>query len=144
MHQPPGVHAHVGIVTSDLPRAVALLGAQFGLTFPTPIDGASAPPFSDGQGRPTPGLVRTVTSTGGPMRIELLEGLPGSVWHTTELTRLHHVAYAVDDVTSAAEHLLAGGWRLELTVAGPDARPVGFAYLTRPGDARIELTMTRG
>ncbi len=139
----PGVHAHVGIVTSDLDRAAALLSQQFGLQFPAATDGTAAPPFADGLGRPLPGLVRSTTSAGAPLRVELLEGRPGSVWHTTELTRLHHIAYWVDDVTHAADDLVAAGWQVEVTLAAPDARPRGFAYLTRPGDARIELTTRR-
>ena len=135
-----GIHAHVGIVTCDLDAAMAAIGGLLGLTFGDPFDGAGAPPFARGDGAPAPGLRRVTTSLGGPMRVELLEGLPGSVWHTEELTRLHHIAYWVDDVTTAAEALVADGWMIEVTVANPDARPIGFAYLTKPGQARVELT----
>ncbi len=148
---PLGVtHAHVGMVTSDIDRAVAVLGEQFGLTFP-PIDdfaerlrAAGSPALVDGHGRAVPGAARVVTSTGGPMRVEVLEGLPGSVWHCEHVLRLHHLAYAVDDVASAAAPLIAARWEVEVTLGAPDGSPRGFAYLRRPGEPRIELTTSGG
>jgi catechol 2,3-dioxygenase-like lactoylglutathione lyase family enzyme len=143
-------HAHVGVVTCDIDRAVSTLTEQFGLAFPPPDDfaarllAAGSPVLVDGDGRPVPGAARVVTSTGGPMRVEVLEGLPGSVWHCEHVLRLHHLAYAVDDVADAAEPLLAAGWRVEVTLGAPDGRPRGFAYLQRPGEARIELTTGGG
>jgi hypothetical protein len=78
------------------------------------------------------------------MRVEVLEGLPGSVWHCEHVLRLHHLAYAVDDVGAAAEPLLAAGWRVEVTLGSPDGGPRGFAYLRRAGEARVELTTGGG
>jgi hypothetical protein len=75
---------------------MASVGKLLGLTWEEPVDGSLAPPFAFGDGTPAPGLRRVTTSLGGPMRIELLEGQPGSVWYTTKPTELHHVAYWVD------------------------------------------------
>jgi len=135
-----GIHAHVGIVTNDLDAAMASVGGMLGLTWEEPFDGSLAPPFAFGDGTPAPGLRRVTTSLGGPMRIELLEGQPGSVWYTTAPTELHHVAYWVDDVTGSAEALVDEGWSVEVTIMGEDARPSLFAYMTKPGEARLELT----
>jgi catechol 2,3-dioxygenase-like lactoylglutathione lyase family enzyme len=135
-----GIHAHVGIATCDLDAAMAAVGGLLGLTFEEPFDGSLAPPFAAGDGTPSPGLRRVTTSLGGPMRVELLEGLPGSVWHTTALAELHHVAYWVDDVTGTAEALVGDGWTVEVTIMGDDSRPTAFAYLTKPGEARVEVT----
>ncbi len=136
----PGIHAHVGIVTCNLDVAIASVGALFGIAFNEPFDGALAPPFAGDDGELVPGLRRATTSRGGPMRVELLEGQLGSVWATDDVARLHHVAYWVDDVTGSARGLMASGWHLEVTLANEDAVPAGFAYLTKPGHARIELT----
>jgi len=136
----PGIHAHVGIVTCDLDASIESVGALLGITFNEPFDGALAPPFASGDGSPTAGLRRVTTSRGGPMRVELLEGRPGSVWHTDEIARLHHVAYWVDDVTASTRRMMSAGWDVEVTVANPDAVPMGFAYVTEPGHARIELS----
>ena len=135
-----GIHAHVGIVTSDLDAAMASVGGMLGLMWEEPFDGSLAPPFTAGDGAPTPGLRRTTTSLGGPMRIELLEGQPGSVWHTTALAELHHVAYWVDDVTGTAERMIDDGWSVEVTIMDDDSRPSLFAYMTKPGEARMEIT----
>jgi hypothetical protein len=77
---------------------------------------------------------------GGPMRVELLEGGPGSVWDTDEVAVLHHVAYWVDDVASTVALLEADGWSLDVTIASDDGQPSMFAYMTKPGNARVELT----
>ena len=74
------------------------------------------------------------------MRIELLEGGPNSVWETTELAVLHHLAYWVDDVADAVATLQSDGWSLEVTTADENGRPSMFAYATKPGNARVELT----
>ncbi len=136
----PGIHAHVGIVTCDLDAAIARVGSLLGIVFNEPFDGAAAPPFVGGDGSPTPGLRRVTTSRGGPMRVELLEGQPGSVWHTDEVAQLHHLAYWVSDVTASVAQLVSDGWAVEVTKATPDNVPAGFAYLTKSGHARIELT----
>jgi hypothetical protein len=135
-----GIHAHVGIVTCDLEAAMVSVGGMLGLTWEEPFDGSLAPPFVTGDGTPTPGLRRVTTSLGGPMRVELLEGQLGSVWHTTALAELHHVAYWVEDVTGTAEALVDDGWSVEVTIMGDDSRPSAFAYMTKPGEARMEVT----
>jgi catechol 2,3-dioxygenase-like lactoylglutathione lyase family enzyme len=135
-----GTHAHVGIATCDLDQAMASVGEMLGVTFGEPFDGSLAPQFHAGDGTPLPGLRRVATSLGGPMRVELLEGEPGSVWETTAPAEMHHVSYWVDDVTGIAEALVADGWTIEITIMGDDGRPTQFAYLTKPGEARLEVT----
>lgn len=135
----PGMHNHVGIVTADLDAGMASLSSLFGLTWAEVLDGAGMPPFVDGHGAAVPGLVRVVHSRGGPLRVELLQGRPGSVWETAEVARLHHLASWVDDLPTAVAAMQAQGWTLEVTLAGPAGAPSGFAYLARPGHARVEL-----
>ncbi len=133
------MHNHVGIVTADLDAGMVALASLFGLTWAEVLDGTDMPPFVDGAGRPVPGLVRVVHSRGGPLRVELLEGRPGSVWETADVARLHHLASWVDDLPGAVADMQAAGWALEVTLAGDAGAPSGFAYLARPGHARIEL-----
>jgi hypothetical protein len=85
-----------------------------------------------------------VHSLGGPMRVELLEGEPRSVWETSEVAALHHLAYWVDDLTGTIDRLRADGWTVEITIADPAGEPSLFAYLSKPGHARIELTDSSG
>ena len=46
----------------------------------------------------------------------------------------------VDDVAMTVALLEADGWSLEVTIATDDGRPDMFAYMTKPGNARVELT----
>jgi hypothetical protein len=135
----PGVHYHVGIATRDLDEAMSAVGALFGLTW-AEVAGGVATPMSGPDGEVDWVLNRVVHSMGGPMRVELLEGGPGSVWDTDELAVLHHVAYWVDDVAESVAALEADGWSLDVTIATEDGRPSMFAYMTKPGNARVELT----
>jgi catechol 2,3-dioxygenase-like lactoylglutathione lyase family enzyme len=135
----PGVHYHVGIATRDLDAAMVSVGQLFGLEWAEVMGGVAAP-MRSADGPVDWVLNRVVHSMGGPMRVELLEGGPGSVWATDELAQLHHVAYWVDDVAATVASLEADGWSLDVTIATGDGRPSMFAYMTKPGNARVELT----
>lgn len=139
----PGVHYHVGIVTRDLDEAMASVGPLLGLMWAEEMTGRDAPKMRGPNGEVDWVLNRVVHSMGGPMRVELLEGGPGSVWETDRPAVLHHVAYWVDDIAAVATMLEADGWQLEVTVATEDGRPGMFAYLTKPGNARVEITEAR-
>jgi len=136
----PGVHYHVGIATRDLDEAMAAVGPLFGLTWAKEVVGVPTPKMRSAAGDVDWVLNRVVHSMGGPMRVELLEGGPGSVWDTDEVAVLHHVAYWVDDVAATVELLESEGWSLDVTIATDDRRPAMFAYMTKPGNARVELT----
>jgi Glyoxalase/Bleomycin resistance protein/Dioxygenase superfamily len=89
------------------------------------------------------GVVRwplTVSHSSGPIAFELLAGGSGTVWATDAVTTLHHYAFWTTDLPGEVAALQHKRWELELTVAGDDhRRPHGFAYLVRPGSARLEL-----
>ena len=136
----PGVHYHVGIATRDLDEAMASVGQLFGLEWAEEQPHLETPKMRNADGDVDWVLKRVVHSMGGPMRVELLEGGPGSVWATDEVAVLHHVAYWVDDVAATVASLEADGWSLDVTIATDDGRPSMFAYMTKPGNARVELT----
>jgi hypothetical protein len=136
----PGVHYHVGIATRDLDEAMATVGHLFGLEWAEATGGITTPKMRGPDGEVDWVLERVVHSMGGPMRVELLQGGPGSVWATDELAVLHHVAYWVDDVAATVALLERDGWSLDVTIATDDGRPGMFAYMTKPGNARVELT----
>jgi hypothetical protein len=46
----------------------------------------------------------------------------------------------VDDVTSTAERMVDDGCSVEVTIMDDDSRPSLFAYMTKPGEARMEIT----
>src|SRR5262249_8761304 len=135
-----GVHYHVGIVTRDLDEAMSSVGALLGLTWAAEEPIVVQPALRDANGPVGWELKGVVHSMGGPMRVELLEGGPGSVWETDQQAVLHHVAYWVDDIAATATRLQADGWTLEVTTDSGDGdfRPSMFAYVTKPGNARME------
>ena len=134
-----GVHYHIGIATCDLDRAMQSVGETFGLRWTDVQHGVDVQLVGpDGPVRWE--LRRVVHSLGGPMRVELLEGGPGSVWETDRVSVLHHLAYWVDDIGAQASSLRADGWSIEVTVHDEHEQPTMFAYMTKPGNARVELT----
>jgi hypothetical protein len=136
----PGIHYHVGVATRDLDEGMARIGETFGLTWAEEREGASdlvmATPVGDVKG----GLRRVVFSFGGPMRFELLEGAPGSIWYTTERAVLHHAASWVEDLPASIELLKSDGWSVQVTNSLAEGAAIHFAYLEKPGHGRVELT----
>ena len=85
------------------------------------------------------GPTRRLHSLGGPMRMELIEGTPASVWGTTEVAALHHYAYYSADVASDVDGLVGAGWEVEMATVDEHGCPTVFAYLVKPGHIRVEL-----
>jgi len=75
----------------------------------------------------------------GPVHVELIEGLPGTVWEPRPTGYLHHLGYQVDNLVAASEGLVAAGMQVEVTRWQESGRPLGFAYHTVPGGFRVEL-----
>ena len=134
-----GSEYHVGIITADLDRAMTEVGALLGVRWADVIDGVPAAALLAPGGQ-TGGLLRAVHSWGGPPCVELLEGEPDSVWFTDQLATLHHHAYWADDIAGSVERLQRDGWSLEVTMPDGSGAPSSFAYLTKPGLARVQLT----
>ena len=99
---------HVGIATNDLEASMAALTALMGVSW-TPVRSGQSFPVTS----PRRGLVaddaRRTHSREGPLRMELLEGTPGSVWAPDREPHVHHVAYWAADVTWACRLLEAEG-----------------------------------
>ncbi|MCU1429959.1 MAG: hypothetical protein JWL83_3959 [Actinomycetia bacterium] len=129
---------HIGLVTTSLEAAQASLFALFDVEW-TPVQLAEELEFfgSEGHVRCT---ARTVHSTGPvPLRFEVVEGGPGTVWHTDRELELHHLAYWSPDVAADVGALTHDGWSLELTALDDHGRPSVFAYMRKPDLPRIEV-----
>jgi len=126
---------HLGIATCDLERARSQLGDLLGVAWsPTRTVEGELPTVGAYAG-PT----RRMHSLGGPMRLELIEGTPESVWATTRIAELHHYAYWSADVAADVQQLVDLGWRIEMSSVDGEGRPTVFAYLVKPGHIRIEF-----
>jgi hypothetical protein len=126
---------HLGVATSDLERARDQLGALLGVGW-SPVRTVEGHLHTVGA---YAGPTRRLHSLGGPMRMELIEGTPASVWATTEIAALHHYAYYSADVAADVDALVAEGWQVEMATVDEQGRPTVFAYLVKPGHIRVEL-----
>jgi catechol 2,3-dioxygenase-like lactoylglutathione lyase family enzyme len=126
---------HIGIATDDIESSQRDMTAALGLTWSDPATQRVL--MHDVAGRPQ---VQPITSSSrqGPIHIDLIKGDPDSLWDTAA-PQIHHVAYRTDDVEGDVAHLENLGWRLEITLAGPDGRPSVFAYLINSDGLRLEL-----
>jgi hypothetical protein len=128
---------HVGMATGGLEASMAALGGLFDLHW-TAVRSGQSFPLADPHG-PVEDTARRVFSLEGPLHVELLEGSPGSVWAPHRGLHVHHLAYWSDDLAGDCGNLEADGWSIEVANYGPDGAPLNFAYLTRPGEPRMEL-----
>jgi hypothetical protein len=132
-----GTPYHVGLATRRIEDAMEQLGVSFGCGW-TDIREGAEPGLATPSG-PVGWSTRVAHSLPGPLRFELLEGTPGSVWDTDAVAVLHHVAFWSEEFGRDVELLQRAGWAIEVTFYDDDRRPYSFAYL-RKGDApRVEL-----
>jgi len=136
----PNSHYHIGVVTRDITEGKGALSALFGLEWIQLIELVDDFEFSTPDGPVDWKLRGVVHSIGGPIHVELLQGAPGSVWYTEEPAVFHHVAHWVDDLAGTMEAMIGDGWRCEVTRLDAEGRPRTFAYMTKEGAPRIELS----
>jgi hypothetical protein len=132
-----GAPFHVGIATRRVEDGMEAVSALFGTEWAAVRVGAE-PGLSSPEG-PVDWQTRVAHSKQGPLRLELLEGSPGSIWATDAVAELHHVAFWSFDVPGDVERLERGGWSIDLTFYDDDGNPFSFAYMSKPGNTRIEL-----
>lgn len=116
-----GNPAHVGHIVPDLDAAMASYSQELGARW------ASITEY--GKGRHASRFTCTVD---GPVLIELIQQVPGTVWTTEHGSPIHHLAYWVDDLAAGRDELVSRGLALE--ISGP-----AFAYLRSSSGLRVEL-----
>ena len=94
--------------------------------------------------------VRTSFFKAGPNKIELLEAMnpesPIAKFIEKRGEGIHHVAYAVEDITAEMDRLKSEGFRLlnDVPKAGADNKWVCFLHPKDAGGTLIELCQDRG
>ena len=85
--------------------------------------------------------LRVAFTRSGPMHIELLQGVPGTVWEPREKAYLHHTGYwvAADRLADLSQRLDDAGMAREACRWDDSGEPVGWAYHSWPAGGRIEL-----
>jgi catechol 2,3-dioxygenase-like lactoylglutathione lyase family enzyme len=116
-----GAPEHVGHVVPDLEAAMRRYTDELGMRW------ASITAYGKGRG-----ASRFTCSLDGPVFIELIQHVPGTIWVPEHGASLHHLAYWTDDFARQRDELVGRGLRLE--ASGPT-----FCYLRSDGGLRIEL-----
>ncbi|HEY4887379.1 MAG TPA: VOC family protein [Candidatus Dormibacteraeota bacterium] len=133
-----GVPSHMCLVVPDRERAIAEMAPVFG-EFVRTVPRAGGTHIISAAGRQTVRLSVAWTLS-GPVHLELIESLPGTVWEPRAAGYLHHFGFQVEDLARASDELVAAGMTIEVTRWQESGRPLGFAYQALPGGLRIELS----
>ena len=128
---------HLGIAVTDIKAGNALYTKLLGV-----------PPYKEevveSEG------VRTSFFKAGPNKIELLEAMtpesPIAKFIEKRGEGIHHVAYAVEDITAEMDRVKSEGFRLlnDVPKAGADNKWVCFLHPKDAGGTLIELCQDRG
>jgi hypothetical protein len=129
---------HHGLIVDDLDAAMQQLGQAGGYDWTEVRAFDPLPVWTPEHGRGEARL-RVAYSRQGPMRMELVEAIPGSPYDALRSLGRSHIGVWVDNVGDSVDALLGQGWRV--VVAGaPDRRRYGsIAYLVQDGGPVIEL-----
>ncbi len=134
--------SHTCLVVNDLEAGAAHLRGVFG-PFVELRSAAGGDDFViQGERRRVP--LRVAWSKAGPVHLELIESVAGSLWPPRLEPYLHHQGYWVSDLEGVSDRLAALGWPLEASQWSPDRRPTRFAYHLHPGGMRIEIRVVGG
>jgi hypothetical protein len=124
--QPVEPYFHVCCIVADLDEAMEELSGALGLSWLVTRDRKS------GDKR-----WRVVYSAEGPPFVELVEGSPGTPWHVTDGSRLHHMGRFTDDLEAGIAGLESAGGHVEV-----DGRDISgrWVYVRLPvSGALVEL-----
>jgi hypothetical protein len=130
----PADQFHVGIVVDDLDAALADLSALLGHEWCPKLSVSTPVVLPDGEA--TLDLVFAYSKT--EPRVEVIQGLPGTLWVPSAGSGIHHLGFWSDNVAADAAALTARGYVAEATGVRPDGKAV-WAYHRSGSGPRIEL-----
>lgn len=128
---------HHGVRVPDLDEAMDELGSALGLEWCSVQTSVQSIWMPETGTHEVP--LRFTYSRQGPVHLELLEGAPGSLWDGRVQPGLHHVGLWCDDVRSATETAVDGGWEIVMSQAEPDKGYGAFVYVRPPSGLIVEL-----
>ncbi len=124
---------HIGIVVKDMAQGMKDMSRRFGVTFP---DAREANVRMRYRGEEQQVSVKFVYSREGPVYIELLEAVPGTVWETIGI---HHLGVFCDHMEDEVSKLVADGYTHEGASLGADGSLQGAQYITNDSGVRLEF-----
>lgn len=129
-----GVFNHIGFVVEDFDRAVTEQARLFGWEM-APARVVEGDFLVAGETRHL--SFRIAWSFDGPPHFEFVESVADT---PLQATGVHHVAYWVDDLSSAIKRFETDGYRVAMTRADENGvSPYRFAYVEGPDGAIVEL-----
>ncbi|MFN4135204.1 MAG: VOC family protein [Novosphingobium sp.] len=129
---------HHGLIVDDIAAAMAQIGTASGTEWSEVRAFDPLPVWTPEAGRGE-ALLKVAYARSGPLRLELVEAMPGTPYDSLRAIDRSHIGVWVDDVGDGVEHLCAQGWRLLVAGASPRHRHGSMAYLAREGGPVIEL-----
>ena len=124
---------HIGIVVKDMATGMADMSRRFGVTFPEAREANVKMRYL---GEEQQVSVKFVYSREGPVYIELLEAVPGTVW---ENAGIHHLGVFCDGMEDEVQKLVADGYTHEGASLGADGSLQGAQYITNDSGVRLEF-----
>ena len=124
---------HIGIVVKDMAQGMKDMSRRFGVTFPEAREANVTMRY---RGEDQKVSVKFVYSREGPVYIELLEAVPGTVW---ENLGIHHLGVFCDHMEDEISKLVADGYTHEGASLGADGSFQGAQYITNESGVRLEF-----
>jgi hypothetical protein len=106
----PGRLFHLGVVVADLERGMEEWTGALGVSWRTLFSGEAD---IDRGGTVTTMAVPAVYSADGPVHLELITVVPGTVW---DVPGLHHAGFWSDDIPADRDRLVARGASVEAQI----------------------------
>jgi catechol 2,3-dioxygenase-like lactoylglutathione lyase family enzyme len=133
---------HVGMVVPDLDKAIADMAdigewIRFATNPRRPDVDVGVPIIAETVEVP----LKAAMSREGPVHVELLEGVPGTIWSPRHEAYLHHLAYEVPQelLVDYSRQLEARGMVREATRVSGATTALSAVYHRWPTGLRIEL-----
>lgn len=128
---------HIGIIVADMNRGIEDISRRFGCKFPEP---RMANVSVRHRGVVSQVGVKFAYSRQGPPYIELIEGVPGTVWEAASSgSRIHHLGVFCDNIEDEIAKLEREGFTYEAASLGPDGSMQGAQYINNDSLVRLEL-----
>jgi hypothetical protein len=129
---------HVGMLVADLDAAMDEIGRSAGVTWASPRDWPMDVWVPE-RGYITMDIALTFSREAqGAVRLELIQGSPGTPVDPAQGTGPHHLGYFVDDPARETERLLAGGGELVMAAAAPEDGYGRFTYVRTSSGMLVE------